>query len=832
MNRICMVVSLLAALLAAVACTKDPSQGRAAGQAPGAVSDQGGGAGDEGQVGGEGLVEVLIERRKDGEPIYVADCTKQPESAALTAIKEELRRREVAFVEPQWANYQYYLNRVIPMTRRRGRVWIVFDRSLEELTRTLTEGYLDQHSVAFRQDFGDLTLALVTNEFRDASPARYALKPVLGRSGTTSNIAFTRDGEYMFVTSKEGVFRWLSRRDGESGEVMRMPRAGKGTAGLFSGGESGVIGLALHPAFEKNRLLYIHYNWRTADGKRAAVLSEWKADFSAGDQRVSFGDERQLLTIEQVHDNHNAGCLVFGPDGYLYIGVGDGEDGKWTIGRSPAGSLRGKVLRIDVDRREGGKGYAIPADNPFVDDDRFPPETWAWGFRNPWRLAFVPDGRLIASDIGEDVNEELTFVVKGKHHGWPYFEGAHVRNPWTLDAPLQPSLLPYGREYGMSVIAGNVYEGTQLPELVGKFVFCDYMNGHIWAFSLPGTDETLGIEAATELVRWPLLLATITKSPDGELYFGAHTGEVLQLVRGDAAAPEHAPAAKPDYATVRGMFGTEFSAPAAPAVTPEQRAVGKMLFADKRLSADGAASCATCHPLSEFGQDGRVVAGAAGPARNTAAVVNASRQFAQFRDYRVETVEQAVVESLTSHMGNETPAAAVARVASDPAFVAAFGPDGGTPENVGLAIGAYIRSLVTVSRWEQFLDGDDEALTDGELVGLGEFLDAGCITCHMYRGLGGGMPQKLGLVHSWTGPDRGRGLLDDTPGQEYFFKVPALLNVAETGPWYHDGSMKSLEAAVKHMAKAQFGRELSEPQAASIVTFLKSLSGELPKGVR
>ncbi|MEZ6036989.1 MAG: PQQ-dependent sugar dehydrogenase [Planctomycetota bacterium] len=841
-SRLFSRAAAVAALLTLAAGCSDPQGGGTPGGGPGAPGQQSAqGQSTPAPAQDEPasppvtatLIETLLERRTDDAPIYVADCTRKPESENLTKLKTELEAKGLKYSQSEWPNYQYYLNKVIPMTRREGRVWIIYDHHLEELTRTLQKGYLELHSVDFSHEFPEATLALVTNDFAGNDAQRYVLTPVSPLGSTTTNIVFTPDDAVMFVTSKEGQIRWFSRTSDKSGEVMRMPRTKTGEAGLFHGGESGMIGMALHPKFADNRKLYLHYNWRDEQGNRRAVLSEWTADMSGMPGKITFGGERELLTIEQVHDNHNAGCLAFGPDGYLYIGVGDGEDGKWTIGRSPAGSLRGKILRIDVDHRDEGKQYAVPADNPFVGNADFPPETWAWGFRNPWRIVFVPDGRLIASDIGEDVNEELTFVVKGKHHGWPYYEGLHERNPWTLgDTPLQPPLVPYGRQYGMSVIAGNVYEGKALPELVGKFVFCDYMSGTVWAFPLPDTDTTLKIEDCEELTRWPLLLPSITKGPDGELYFAAHTGEVLELKRGDANSAVTAPrAAKADPAMARSMFGNDFTGPAAPTSTPAQLALGKALFADPRLSADGKQSCATCHPLDRFGQDGRQVAAVGGPARNTGSVLNASRQFAQFRDFRVATVEQAVVDSLASHMGNASADAAAARVADDAAFAAAFPGDGAaTGANVGLAIGAYLRTLVTTSRWERFLDGDDKALTDDELVGLGEFVNSGCTACHMYRGLGGGMPQKLGLVQPWTGPDRGRGLIDATPGQEYFFKVPTLFNVAETGPWYHDGSMQSLEAAVKNMAKVQLGRDLTDPQAASIVTFLKSLTGAAPAG--
>ena len=163
------------------------------------------------------------------------------------------------------------------------------------------------------------------------------------------------------------------------------------------------------------------------------------------------------------------------------------------------------------------------------------------------------------------------------------------------------------------------------------------------------------------------------------------------------------------------------------------------------------------------------------------------------------------------------------------AFRAAFpGSDAVTPEQLAQTLGGYVRQLNTSSRWDKFLDGDDTALTREELVGLNEFLQAGCVTCHQYRGLGGGMQQKLGLFQPWTGADKGRGTLQPDSGQDYMFKVPSLFNVEKTGPYYHDGSMKTLADAVRNMAEIQLNRKLSDTQVDAITTFLGSLTGTTP----
>jgi cytochrome c peroxidase/glucose/arabinose dehydrogenase len=782
---------------------------------------------------GATLLDTLLAKRTD-EPVFLADPEGRTEFPHIEALRGPLAERKIPIDSPtrwHYRTYQYYLNRLIPMVRWRGRIWLVFDHRHEELRKTLDEGFLSKHKVEWQHQFEDATLMLVSNEFEDRGRV-VELRPIAGRGSMVTAIEFTKDGSLMLIAGKSGEVRWASRSSKYNGIALRLPTGGGGKAGVFAGGEAGLIGLVLHPSYPKTPKVYLHYNWVHEDGARHAYLSEWRIDASKQPNELTLVDERKLLEVPMVADNHNAGCLRFGPDGFLYVAIGDGEDGKWTIGRSPSNTMRGKILRIDVDKQDEGKAYAVPPDNPFVGNVDFPPETWAWGFRNPWRFSFAPDGRIVCGDIGEDVNEELTFVVRGKHHGWPWFEGAHVRNKLERELDLQPALLPYGRDAGMSVIGGHVYEGNELPDLRGSYVFCDHLSGYIMAIDLPATGDTLAIEDASILARWPLLLTTIEKAPDGELYFGAHTGEVLRLhpASGQAAAAEELTPADPGVA--RALFAAEFPAAEREAPTAAQIALGKQLFFETAWSADGKRSCATCHDPQRHGQDGRKAP--TGATRNTPSVWNTRRQFAQFRDFRAATVEEAAAESLAAHLGNASPEAAVERLresgAHREAFATAF--PGAEPTisvaNAGSALGAFLRQLDTKPRWERFLDGDDAALTRDELVGLNSFVSAGCVTCHNYRSLGGGMPQKLGLMKPWTGKDLGRYAIDQTPGQEYFFKVPALFDVAKTAPYYHDGSIATLEEAVRHMAEAQLNRKLSKQQVDAIVTFLGSLTGEPP----
>jgi len=788
------------------------------------------------------LVDVLLAQRNERDKIYLADCGRESESPVLSAIRDDLRARGVNFDEPGWPNHQYYLNSFIPMTRFSGKAWLIYDPTNEPLAKLLRERCLDVHKLAFEQDFPGARLVLVLNEFRSGEPTAVALEPITERGSTTTSVAFTPDGDYMLVAGKEGHLRWFHRRSATKGTLHRFPAEHDGSAGLFAGGESGLIGMAVHPQFATNSKLYLHYNWRDAEGQRQAVIAEWVVDRSAAPKTLSMSGERRLLTVNQVRDNHNAGCLRFGPDGFLYVAIGDGEEGQWTSGRSPAHTLRGKILRIDIDNRDEGREYAIPADNPFVGVEGFPPETWAWGFRNPWRFSFTPDGMMVAGDVGEDVNEEITYVVKGRHHGWPYFEGLHQRNPWRLDEQQQPPILAYSRDHGMSVTGGYVYTGDALPDLRGQYIFADFLSGRIWAISLPSPESTIDIGAARELLRVPLMIAAFAQDAAGELYVGAHTGEVFKLVPGSGKSQPAAGAAlqKADPSMARAFFAAEYMAQKPAPATAAQIRLGRRLFQEPQLSRDGQVSCATCHDPARYGQDGKATTdcGDGRKPRNTPSVWNVQRQFAQFRDYRAATVEDAIEAKLLGAMGFADPAALLQRLNANAGlraeFAAAF-PAAEQPvstANTVHALGGFLRALTTRSRWDDFLDGDDRALSDAELVGLNTFVTVGCMACHQYRGLGGGMPQKLGLTKPWRGADKGRGEGDSTPGQEYFFKVPTLFNVAETAPYYHDGSMATLADAVRNMAEIQLDRKLTDAQVESMVTFLKALTGKPPAALR
>lgn len=246
--------------------------------------------------------------------------------------------------------------------------------------------------------------------------------------------------------------------------------------------EEGLLGLAFHPKFKDNGKFYVCYSQQ--DFKRS-VISELQVAKDDAD-KADVSTERVLLEIPQPYWNHNGGNLVFGKDGLLYIGVGDGGK-RDDITRTAQNkfSLQGKILRIDVNGKQGNRQYAIPADNPFAGQVGAREEVFALGLRNPWGISFDEAGNLWVADVGQDIWEEINIVEKGGNYGWSYREGAR---PFAIrtDAPPQDAQFidpvhEYSHADGISITGGFVYAGKKLPKLVGKYVYGDWGSGRIWA---------------------------------------------------------------------------------------------------------------------------------------------------------------------------------------------------------------------------------------------------------------------------------------------------------------------------------------------------------------
>lgn len=286
----------------------------------------------------------------------------------------------------------------------------------------------------------------------------------------------------------------------------------------------------------------------------------------------------------------------------------------------------------------------------------------------------------------------------------------------------------------------------------------------------------------------------------------------------------------------------ETMAPRTGPASAEAVALGKKLYFETRLSKNHDLSCNSCHALDAYGVDNKATSpghkGQLG-ARNSPTVYNAALHATQFWDGRAKDVEEQALGPILNpvEMAMKDEAAVLAVLRSIPEYVAEFKAAFPTDKepltfaNVGRAIGAFERTLVTPSRWDKYLAGDDSALTDKERAGLAKFIDVGCNTCHAGAALGGSDFKKLGLVKAWPSELKDNGRFDATkdPADKHFFKTPSLRNVEKTAPYFHDGSVTTLEEAVKLMATCQLGKELSNADVEDLVAFLKSLTGELPK---
>jgi cytochrome c peroxidase len=352
------------------------------------------------------------------------------------------------------------------------------------------------------------------------------------------------------------------------------------------------------------------------------------------------------------------------------------------------------------------------------------------------------------------------------------------------------------------------------------------------------------MRTATHLVLVLLLATACDKRPDPPPPAPAPAASAAP-----AATTEAAPKARPFDPGQLAVFAPLPEKIERPdnLLTAEKVALGRMLWFDARLSKGQDVSCNTCHDVTKAGaEDAPVSVGTKKQkgTRNAPTIFNAAGNFAQGWDSRWTLVEEAVVPHAAQPtvMGTDEKRL-VDTVASIPAYAAAFKksfPDAAkeksavTPETLSMAIGAYTRKLLTPSRWDKFLGGDQSALTDDEKAGLGAFMDANCTTCHAGKYVGAAQNQKLGVAKPGPAGDGGaadQGRFDVTKQDvdKAMFKVPTLRNVTKTAPYLHDGSVATLEELTKLMSRYQVGRELTDAQAKSIVTFLGALTGDAPK---
>ncbi|MBM4220725.1 MAG: c-type cytochrome [Gammaproteobacteria bacterium] len=305
-----------------------------------------------------------------------------------------------------------------------------------------------------------------------------------------------------------------------------------------------------------------------------------------------------------------------------------------------------------------------------------------------------------------------------------------------------------------------------------------------------------------------------------------------------AAMTADATALQAQAAAMFKVLPAEMSAEASP-VTEAQVTLGRILYYDPRLSRNQDISCNSCHDLAKYGVDGQPTSsgdkGQLG-GRNSPTTYNAALHVAQFWDGRAADVEaQAkgpILNPVEMAMPDEDSVIKVLKsIPGYPELFQAAFPDDANPvnyDNVGRAIGAFERRLVTPAPFDRFLAGELAALDAAQLAGFNTFVNTGCASCHSGAGVGGGMYQKLGLVKPFETADAGRAGVTQNEADRFFFKVPSLRNIDQTGPYFHDGKVATLDAAIRLMAEHQLGKTLTDGEVAAITSFLGSLTGAIP----
>ena len=285
------------------------------------------------------------------------------------------------------------------------------------------------------------------------------------------------------------------------------------------GNEEGLLSIAFHPDFPRKRELYAYY---TASKPRRSLLSRFTV--SEDGMTADPASEEVLLTIEQPYSNHNGGTVVFGPDGFAYLSIGDGGAANDPHHYAQnLGSLLGKVIRIDVSRKgDKGEPYAVPADNPFVGREGALPEIWASGTRNIWRMAFDPKtGDLWAGDVGQNIYEEVSLIKRGGNYGWNAREGFHAFRGGKGEGPFEEPIVEYHHREGLSITGGQVYRGKAIPALDGVYIYADFVSSNVWGIRMiDGTPTKPAIIAQKR----GELIASIDAMHDGTLVVSAFTG--------------------------------------------------------------------------------------------------------------------------------------------------------------------------------------------------------------------------------------------------------------------------------------------------------------------
>ncbi|MCF2950061.1 PQQ-dependent sugar dehydrogenase [Paraglaciecola aquimarina] len=292
---------------------------------------------------------------------------------------------------------------------------------------------------------------------------------------------------------------------------------------VLTDSELGLLGITLHPNFQQNQFIFVNYNPK--EGERRTRISRFTLNNLQG--APSLSNEKVILEVEQPYKNHDAGQIAFGPDGFLYIGMGDGGSGGDPKGHGQnLKTLLGTVLRVDIDAADNIP-YLIPATNPFINNSEAKDEIWAYGIRNPWRFTFHEE-TLILADVGQNKLEEVNVITKGKNYGWKVMEGNECfkdKKQSCDKSQYEAPKITYGRDQGQSITGGKVYTKGHIKSLASRYIYADFITGKIWSAKYPEfTDNKLEIDTDINVSAFGLDI-------QGELYLADYAnGKIHQIV--------------------------------------------------------------------------------------------------------------------------------------------------------------------------------------------------------------------------------------------------------------------------------------------------------------
>ncbi|WP_420629593.1 PQQ-dependent sugar dehydrogenase [Candidatus Leptofilum sp.] len=344
-----------------------------------------------------------------------------------------------------------------------------------------------------------------------------SLAPVI--SGLTQPLYLTHAfDDRLFIVEQDGLIKIF-----QNGALLATPFIDLTGPVGYNSNEQGLLGLAFHPNYQENGFFFVNYtdeNGRTNIARYRVSDDPNVADPASG---------QILLTIPQPFANHNGGMVAFGPDGYLYVGMGDGgsQGDPQNHGQNP-GTLLGSILRLDVNSADGI--YTIPADNPFINDTNARPEVWAYGFRNPWRFSFDRDSDdFFVADVGQNAWEEVSWLASdtpsGQNFGWNPMEGNYCYLQNCDSTGFVPAIFEYNHSLGCSISGGYIYRGQQYLSLYGNYFVADFCSGTIWGIfqNADGSWQSAIVHESG------LPINSFGEDINGELYVVARTGQIFQI---------------------------------------------------------------------------------------------------------------------------------------------------------------------------------------------------------------------------------------------------------------------------------------------------------------